>query len=347
MNRTHLPERNLDVLRAIAVTCVVIDHVLWACDRRLPFVTDWELGRIGVLLFFVHTSLVLMSSLERGGTGPNWVRKFYIRRAFRIYPLAMAAVLATVLFRIPTIVPAAFIAPLPRTIASNLLLIQNISGDRNIMGMLWTLPVEVQMYLVLPLLFIVARKSIYHVLLALVIGVLLGLAVQYTSVPGLWRLSVGIFAPCFVSGVLAFAILRTKRRFKLPAWTWVPMLVAAIPIFILLRPTAVRPEPGWLFCIAVGCTIPFVTELGDSAFTRVAKTICTYSYGTYLLLTPAIWVGFVVFARLPVAAQWIVFLAALIALPWTAYTFIERPGIDMGRKLAGGRASLASSNPAP
>ncbi|MEO7043392.1 MAG: acyltransferase [Gemmatimonadaceae bacterium] len=347
MNQTQLPERNLDVLRAIAVSCVVVDHLMWARNRGIPFVSDWDLGRVGVLLFFVHTSLVLMSSLERGGTDQGWVKRFYTRRAFRIYPLVIAAVMATVVFHIPERIPGLFVSPSPRTLASNLLLVQNLTGDWNIIGMLWTLPLEVQMYLLLPLLFLIARRSTYYALLALAGAIVFGAAVQYTSIPGLWRLSVGIFAPCFVSGVLAYAILRTKPRFHLPAWTWMPIVVAAIPLFIALRPTADRPEPGWLFCLAIGCAIPFVKELGDSLFTRAAKTICTYSYGAYLLVTPAIWIGFTICSGRAVAVQWIAFAAALVALPWAAYTFIEHPGIRIGRALAGGRRNSASLTPAP
>lgn len=347
MSRTHLPERNLDVLRAIAVSCVVADHLMWACGRRLPFMTDWELGRIGVLLFFVHTSLVLMSSMERGGVKRHWVRDFYTRRAFRIYPLAMAAVVITVLCQIPSIVPAVFIPPAPRTILTNLMLVQNVSGDTNIMGMLWSLPVEVQMYIFLPALFLLARRSIVGVIGALIAAAVLALAVQYAPVPGLWRLSVALFGPCFVSGVLAFAILRAAPRLRLPAWTWIPLLIAAVPLFVILNPSPNRSEPGWLFCLAVGIAIPFVTELKQSRFTSIAKTICTYSYGVYLMVTPAIWIGFVVAGNQPRALQWIAFVAALVALPWAAYTFIEHPAIVMGRNLVSAKQSIAETAPAP
>jgi len=300
-----------------------------------------------VLLFFVHTSLVLMSSLERGGTGPGWIKKFYIRRAFRIYPLVIAALLVTVLFQIPERIPGLFVTPPLRTLASNVLLVQNLTGDWNIIGMLWTLPLEVQMYVLLPLLFLAARKSIRYVLLLLAGAMVFGAAVQYTSIPGLWRLSVGIFAPCFVSGVLAYAILRLKPRFKLPSWAWTPIVLAAIPLFIVLRPTPYRPGPGWIFCIALGCAIPFVSEVGDTLLARIAKRICTYSYGAYLLVTPAIWIGFIVCSAHSIAVQWIAFGVSLVALPWAAYTFVEHPGIRMGRALAGGRTTSANLTPAP
>src|SRR5437868_13016667 len=95
---------NLDMLRALAVTCVVIAHGLnithasWISKQHLD-----HLGRTGVLFFFVHTSLVLMMSLERqiakSGSTFTWLR-FMIRRVFRIYPLSILAVALTVTFPI-------------------------------------------------------------------------------------------------------------------------------------------------------------------------------------------------------------------------------------------------------
>jgi peptidoglycan/LPS O-acetylase OafA/YrhL len=83
---------NLDFLRSLAVLLVLGSQI------SLAFGLPWEgtataaAGHLGVLLFFIHTSLVLMMSLARlkksqGGLAA----RFYIRRAFRIYPLAIVA----------------------------------------------------------------------------------------------------------------------------------------------------------------------------------------------------------------------------------------------------------------
>ena len=66
---TKLPERNLDLLRAAAVLAVIGWHLLWS--QQLP-AAAW-LGRVGVLAFFVHTALVLMASIERGGQAGRWM----------------------------------------------------------------------------------------------------------------------------------------------------------------------------------------------------------------------------------------------------------------------------------
>src|SRR5665213_2328994 len=57
---------NLDLLRSIAVLLVLLNHVLsiFQVDAGIGTL-PWMLGRVGVLMFFVHTSFVLMLSLER------------------------------------------------------------------------------------------------------------------------------------------------------------------------------------------------------------------------------------------------------------------------------------------
>lgn len=59
---------NLNILRNTAVTLVLLNHVLriWGLKHGiLSFHDEFarSLGRLGVLLFFVHTSLVLNFSL--------------------------------------------------------------------------------------------------------------------------------------------------------------------------------------------------------------------------------------------------------------------------------------------
>src|SRR5579863_2076322 len=71
---------NLDFLRAVAVGLVFTGHLL--ATMRIRGAGD--LGHFGVLLFFVHTSLVLMMSMERLGlSGRNLYVSFAVRRIFR------------------------------------------------------------------------------------------------------------------------------------------------------------------------------------------------------------------------------------------------------------------------
>ena len=85
---------NLDILRSVAVSLVLLDHVLETMSAEHPALQfhpyDWCAGRLGVLMFFVHTSLVLNFSMARlRAGGLDLLRSFLVRRAFRLYPLSI------------------------------------------------------------------------------------------------------------------------------------------------------------------------------------------------------------------------------------------------------------------
>src|SRR5579875_3289367 len=89
---------NMDLMRSVAVFLVMLSHLLvYTHSYRHAGRALWFVGILGVSMFFVHTTLVLMWSLERD---PHTIR-FYVRRAFRIYPLWLVVLGLTVLLRYP------------------------------------------------------------------------------------------------------------------------------------------------------------------------------------------------------------------------------------------------------
>jgi peptidoglycan/LPS O-acetylase OafA/YrhL len=344
--KTILPERNLDVLRAVAVLLVLADHVFAAnAHASGPWNWNWAVGRLGVLLFFVHTSLVLMSSLERSGTAPRWPGRFYLRRAFRIYPLAIVIILVAAFFKIPSHVTSngagmARVFPSTGTLVANLLLVQNLTGARDIQGVLWSLPLEVQMYVLLPLAFVVARRGTREMLAMIVAFVALGLAIQSPlaeRVPGLWRLSVFSFGPCFMGGVLAYHLLRRGVGAKLPSWTWPLVIIGVATCFALTKPDEAHLSLGWWPCLALGALIPIVSELPPSLATSFAHRVAKYSYGIYLAHVPILWIWLRAIPNLPTAMRWLGAAASLVIVPVVLYRAIEHPMTNLGRRLAGDR----------
>lgn len=341
---TQLPERNLDVLRALAVSLVVGFHLTITAHHSSQSVSN--LARGGVLLFFVHTSLVLMASLERSGDAPGWVKAFYTRRAFRIYPLAIAAVLLVTIFTISPRVPVAgvrypFQAPGLRELAANFTLTQNLTGDRDLLGVLWSLPLEVQMYVVLPLCWLVARRSLRLAFAMVCVAIVAGVVYQADVVPGLWRISVVAFGPCFTAGVVAYAIMRhVPMRPQLPAWTLgLALIVPLVPLAIPESNNHIIPF-GWLVALPIGCVVPFIAELRESWLTRGAKTVAKYSYGVYLLHGIAAWLGFVALRPQAIPLQFAVFAASLIGMPILAYHLVEAPMIRVGQSVVRRRARV-------
>jgi hypothetical protein len=117
---------NLDGIRTIAVLLVVVSHLLLQLTNggEPAFYSFRTMGRVGVAIFFVHTTLVLMASLARHG--PTAI-PFYVRRIFRIYPLSVAVVLFFALLQ--------WLSHMPTDtgeLLSNLFLVQNLTGDASL-----------------------------------------------------------------------------------------------------------------------------------------------------------------------------------------------------------------------
>lgn len=350
---TLLPERKLDLLRAVAVLSVVADHTLRLSTRTLGPVSANELGSFGVYIFFVHTALVLMSSLERSRAVGARVRDFYVRRAFRIYPLAWATIALVLLTRAPVFVDSLanitpYRSPTVRELVANAALMQNILGTRDLLAPLWSLPVEVQMYLVLPIAFLLAWKHPRTLGIVAVVGLgasLVEWRVRLTTwdVPLLWRLTVLSYVPCFLCGVIAYAVLRRRTLAVVPAWTLAIAIPAAFAVLVCAREFLGTPW-AWLGCVGVLAIILGVRDSPDVPLTRFAKTVATYSYGVYLLHSFAIAWAFVTLRSAPAPVQWTVFVVLLVALPFAAYHMIERPGIALGKWAVQQRARATASD---
>ena len=77
----HLPQ--LDGLRTVAVTLVLVYHV--ARTQEMSFLPG---GFVGVDVFFVLSGSLITSLLlrEHRSTGRVDLRRFYVRRLWRLYP---------------------------------------------------------------------------------------------------------------------------------------------------------------------------------------------------------------------------------------------------------------------
>jgi peptidoglycan/LPS O-acetylase OafA/YrhL len=313
-----MESRNLDLLRALAVSLVVICHL--NDFVVLPMPTGYSLGtlgKLGVALFFVHTCLVLMHSLERqgGAAGP-----FFVRRVFRIYPLSVAIVLLTASLWALAGRPIETAA-----LASNLLLVQNLTGHASTPNPLWSLPFEVQMYLALPALYGTTK--------------LRGASVK---VAALWAAAIGAglllpllaWVPCFLGGVLAYT-LRNRPKLLGPG----PLFAAIGAAAVLLPMLVVHESAGmlpafWVLCLLLGVLIPHCRELRPGPLAFASHKVATYSYGVYLTHLFALAIAFPVRVADPPASQWLVGVGLLAGLAWAAYHAIERPGIRLGAFLA-------------
>ncbi len=348
-NVTPIPEQvlerslsfNLDLLRAVAVTLVLAQHLLNRWYFAKLGLSGPPIGTFGVLIFFVHTCLVLMYSMERSSLdGVPLALNFYTRRIFRIYPLSIVAVLAAVALRLdsgrnglPGLSHVAHIE-LGRII-SNLLLIQNIVRPGSIINVLWSLPFEVQMYVFLPILFLWIRRrklSARFLCVLWALSVILAFAhMQLSWGSGyqitLQRLNFVRFVPNFLPGVIAYRIAHVPR---IKSFLWLPFIIVLVGVYVVVP----NVFAGWILCLVLGNAIPFFGEITTSWLRWISHQIATYSYGIYLSHQFAIWFVSDRMGSFPVWSRVAMLIVLLTSLPVALYHLIEKPMIRIGVRVA-------------
>jgi len=325
---------NLDLLRALAVMAVFFDHLCGALHNR----TWGSLGRFGVILFFVHTSFVLMASLGRLDRPQESYRSlalaFWIRRFFRIYPLSVLFVVLVPIFHIPSDPGLTYAWIGIKNYFSNLALIQNLTYSNDILSPLWSLPLEVQMYLLLPFAYFVIRGNRRYRSLALWgLSVLLALTVPHIS----QRLNVFLYAPCFTSGIVAYDLMRSQHwNWKLPAWVWPVGILAAICLFgphdnINLPTKIVR---AWVLSLLLALLYANVREGRPNLIHHIFHWIAEHSYGIYLSHSVLFWIVFYRMALFPYYVRYTALLVGAVGIPALLYASLEKPLILAGAQVA-------------
>lgn len=325
---------NLDMLRALAVLAVYFSHLCGVLGNR----SYSSLGRFGVILFFVHTSFVLMASLQRldrpDESTSSIAIAFWIRRFFRIYPMTVLFVVLVPLFRIPADPSQIYTWIGLKAFVSNLALAQNLTYSTDILSPLWSLPLEIQMYLMLPFAYFVIRGDRRFRSLALwVLSVALALTVPLVSE----RLNVFRYAPCFTSGIVAFDLLRSQRwTWKLPAWVWPLGIFAIVALFgphdnISLSTKIVR---AWVCSLLLAVLYANTGEGSPNWAHRVFHWIAEHSFGIYLSHIVIFWIVFYPMAQLPLWTRITTLVVSSLGVPALFYVSVEKPLILVGSHVA-------------
>jgi peptidoglycan/LPS O-acetylase OafA/YrhL len=109
-----------------------------------------DTGRIGVVLFFAISGFVIPSSLRAVGdqSTRDALRVFFIRRVFRLYPAYWVSVLGAALLGLYLMTPFSL-----QTVLLNLTMVQSMFGAPDVLGLYWTLRIELIFYVACALLF--------------------------------------------------------------------------------------------------------------------------------------------------------------------------------------------------
>jgi peptidoglycan/LPS O-acetylase OafA/YrhL len=324
----------LDFMRALSTLLVVGIHFSGMSGHFLN--VSGRLPQVVVLMFFVHTSFVLMLSLERQqAKSPDklW-RRFMVRRFFRVYPLTVFVLTVIILFRIPSqIVPPDFrYVHLGTTgIISNFLLTMNLTRSQPLLSPMWSLPYEFQLYFLLPALFLLVKRWRGPAPVFGLWCVTLALALVQPMIPKAGRLDILQFVPCFVAGILCFKLSKSVQP-RLPFALW-PVLICTFMCICFLPPNPNNWPAAWFACFLTAITAPFIRQARNGLVRDVSHWIAQRSYAIYLTHYFCLWLAFRA-NHFSSPAQWTIFIATGALLPAALYRLLEDPMIRLGRRLS-------------
>jgi peptidoglycan/LPS O-acetylase OafA/YrhL len=219
----------------------------------------------------------------------------------------------------------------------NLLLIQNLGHAPSILGVMWTLPPELDMYLLLPFLFFFLRQNFLLWPLFLVWSV--SAAYAFSLFPSN-NSTFLVCIPYFLSGVISY-VLFSKVRARLPAFL-MPVLVAVLLCGFMVHPSW---PMGWALTLTLGLALPFFRQIRAKWLIRCSHQMAKYSYGIYLAHPFCIAIGINLLHRynLTIRIAAIVFSLALIVV--ITFHLLEKPMMDFGASLAA-RVEAPKAQPA-
>jgi peptidoglycan/LPS O-acetylase OafA/YrhL len=289
---------SLDGCRAISILLVVLAHL---CETpafqgfnpyaRLMF----HFGPFGVKVFFVISGFLITNLLlnEEGRNGRVSLKEFYIRRAFRIWPVAYAYLLVVALLAWQHVI---FVAPHHFIYAGTFLM--NHIGEANwFTGHFWSLAIEEQFYLVWPVIFLLTarRGRLICCLLILFLAPLLR-TIAYLYEPAIYaemELSLLFMGDAIAIGCLLALLSKELENSRIVGRIIHLRCFFVIPILSVVMYAALKLFPAFYFAggqsialLCIAATLWKVMHIRDTAFrflnTKLLVKIGVFSYSLYV-----------------------------------------------------------------
>jgi peptidoglycan/LPS O-acetylase OafA/YrhL len=312
---------SLDGLRAISISLVIVGH--WAELRYHSDVTG-AFANLGVRIFFVISGYLITTLLlkEHEKTSTIYLREFYIRRAYRILPAAMA-------FMLPVFVIFWHELHWYHIVAAALYLANFDYAHPWFLGHLWSLSMEEQFYFLWPG---VLKKWFRH-RVAILVGViafapLYRVACHFLQLHGRADETFPAVADVLAFGCL-LAILQTRIPTIKGAWAWLMLIpVSLVPVYLGILHFHITP------------LLLFV--LWPLMHLSIAGLLLHVVQNPYRILNvkPVVWLGKIsyslylwqqLFVYGENARPWY-FVVFALGLASTSYYFIEQPTLRLREK---------------
>jgi peptidoglycan/LPS O-acetylase OafA/YrhL len=345
--------QSLDIVRGISILMVLVWHYL----PRTPDVPAFllfptQLFWSGVNLFFVLSGFLIGGVLLQHVEAKNYYRVFYVRRAARILPLYLLLCLlfGVIVYIQPEALRASYETRLPfwayLTFAQNIFYVNRGFFGDPFMRVTWSLAVEEQFYIFLPI-FIrtIERSRLIVIALCLIV---LGAVLRVYSTPMAAYVLPLQRADTLMLGVLIAVVWQSeegklflKRNIRAFRLSFVILFV--ISMALMYRGSFLAEAAG-LFALSlfygnllVLALIDLPSVQGFALLRKIMEWSGLRSYGIYLfhypvlIVTPVFLEGMTGTAMPP---ELVVLAAAVIILCVSelTYRFVEKPCMEFGAR---------------
>lgn len=328
----------LDSVRGIAALMVASAHFI----ERTPLHKVWmfkylNLGQMGVVAFFIISGMVIPFSFKPGRSP---LISFFISRVFRLYPAYWLSVfLAFVIFTFLYHIQIPII-----TVIKNLTMFQSILQTPDLFGVYWTLIIEIFFYVCCACLFslnLLSERKVLFILSACMLILAFTLSIARflferklpVAIP--LCMSLMFFGGAWRNVSLGIADYATKRFSVIFIYSF---LILIIPISLM----AYNRDYGhgenafsYIVSYAAGIALTIILTTKLKINSKIFVYLGAISYSVYLM-HPFFLEIFYAKSNMSRAFDFLIFfvyILSIISLASLTYLFIERPSVNLGRRI--------------
>jgi peptidoglycan/LPS O-acetylase OafA/YrhL len=298
----------LNGIRGLAALYVVAYHIFlrawpgYPGASRPPFWMLWlSFGRAAVAVFIVLSGFSLGLGPARSGWRLKSIAVYARRRAWRILPPYWAALGFSLVMTWYVLAQPGWAVPNGKSVVVYGLLVQDVFAVGSPNRAFWSIAVEAQLYVLLPLLLVLIRRVSVTAMLGLVAAVVVTIGVLGPHI-ALMNTALVKFTPdlavLFAVGLLAAGIVSAGEHARSRPWAGYALAAAAPPIALMVAKGSAWSyfslfwlDLAWVpaigcFLAAVATSRPrIVVRFLDS---RMLRSLGSCSYSLYLTHLPIV-----------------------------------------------------------
>jgi peptidoglycan/LPS O-acetylase OafA/YrhL len=297
----------LDGIRGLAALFVVLNHIFerawpgYPVDHAPWWAGEFIYGRFAVIMFIALSGFSLGLGPARSGWRFRSITTFAHRRAWRILPPYWAALAFSLVMTWYVLAQPGWAVPDGKSVVVYGLLGQDVVSVGSPNRAFWSIAIEAQLYILLPLLLLIVRRVSALAMVALVAAIVVTIGLLGPHV-ALLNDTLVRFTPdlavLFAVGVLAAGVVTAGERTRSRPWAGyaVATSAAVIALMWVKGSTWSNLNLFWVdlaWAPAIGCLLAAIATSRPGPLVRFLNTgplrsLGSFSYSLYLTHMPIV-----------------------------------------------------------